>query len=124
MQVRFARHTDRLDEVVRFYRDGLGLREIGRFDDHDGYDGVFLAIPGTETHLEFTTGGSHGPPAPHPETLLVLYVGSSEAVARLSARVGADPVESANPYWQRHGVTLADPDGFRVVLVPGSWPDS
>ena len=42
MQVRFARHTDRLDEVVRFYRDGLGLREIGRFADHDGYDGVFL----------------------------------------------------------------------------------
>jgi len=69
MQVRFARHTDRLDEVVRFYRDGLGLREIGRFADHDGYDGVFLAIPGTETHLEFTTGGSHEPPDPHPSRL-------------------------------------------------------
>lgn len=123
MQARFARHTDRLDEVVHFYRDGLGLREIGRFADHDGYDGVFLAIPGTETHLEFTTGGSHGAPAPHPETLLVLYVGSSEAVAQLCAHVGAEPVEPANPYWQRHGVTLADPDGFRVVLVPGSWPD-
>jgi hypothetical protein len=36
MQARFARHTDRLDEVVRFHRDGLGLREIGRFADDDG----------------------------------------------------------------------------------------
>jgi YycE-like N-terminal domain len=48
MQVRFARHTDRLMDVVGFYRDGLGLPEIGRFENHDGYDGVFLAVPGTD----------------------------------------------------------------------------
>ena len=29
VQVRVARPTDRLDEVVRFYRDGLGLEPIG-----------------------------------------------------------------------------------------------
>ena len=55
MQVRVARHTNRLAEIVSFYRDGLGLREIGHFKDHDGYDGIFLALTGTETHLEFTT---------------------------------------------------------------------
>ena len=121
MQLRVARHTNRLTEVVGFYRDGLGLPEIGRFAGHDGYDGVFLAVPGTETHLEFTTGGAHEPPAPHPETLLVLYLGSDEAVARTAERVGADPVEPANPYWREHGVTLEDPDGFRVVLVPDRW---
>jgi hypothetical protein len=43
MQLRVARHTERLDEVVGFYRDGIGLIEIGGFRDHDGYDGVFLA---------------------------------------------------------------------------------
>lgn len=64
MQVRVARHTDRLAEIVRFYRDGLGLREIGHFEDHDRYDGIFLALTGTETHLEFTTGG--GTPRAHP----------------------------------------------------------
>jgi YycE-like protein len=42
MRLRVARHTNRLDEVVRFYRDDLGLPEIGRFDDHQGYEGVFL----------------------------------------------------------------------------------
>jgi hypothetical protein len=45
MQLRVARHTERLDEVVAFYRDGIGLTEIGGFRDHDGYDGVFLAVP-------------------------------------------------------------------------------
>jgi catechol 2,3-dioxygenase-like lactoylglutathione lyase family enzyme len=124
MQVRFARHTSRLEEVIRFYRDGLGLPEIGRFDGHDGYDGVFLAIPGTDAHLEFTSGGAHPAPVPHPEALLVLYLGSSEAVTETCKRVGAEPVQPANPYWRQHGITLADPDGFRVVLVPDSWSDS
>jgi catechol 2,3-dioxygenase-like lactoylglutathione lyase family enzyme len=121
MQLRIARHTNRLDKVVRFYRDGLGLPEIGRFEDHDGYDAVFLGVPGTEAHLEFTTGGEHAPPAPNPETLMVLYLGSDEAVAEACVRVAAEPVEPANPYWRRHGVTLTDPDGFHVVLVARRW---
>jgi hypothetical protein len=33
MQVRVARHTNRLAKIVPFYRDGLGLREIGHFKD-------------------------------------------------------------------------------------------
>jgi len=28
---------------------------------------------------------------------------------------------TANPFWADHGVTLVDPDGFRVILVPESW---
>jgi catechol 2,3-dioxygenase-like lactoylglutathione lyase family enzyme len=121
MQVRVARHTERLAEVVAFYRDGVGLQEIGGFRDHDGYDGVFLAIPGTEAHLELTAGGGHGAPAPHPETLLVLYLGDDDAVRTAAARIGAEPVAPANPYWRDHGVTFEDPDGFRVVLVPEAW---
>jgi putative acetyltransferase len=120
-QLRVARHTERLDEIVRFYRDGLGLPEIGGFQGHAGYDGVFLAIPGSGAHLEFTSGGGHAPPAPHPESLIVLYVGSTAAVEALVARSGAEPVEPANPYWKAHAVTIADPDGFGVVLVPERW---
>ncbi len=125
LQLRVARHTDRLDELVRFYRDGLGLIEIGGFRDHDGYDGVFLEVPGSGTHLELTSGGGHGPPAPHPESLLVLYLGDAEAVARIAARLGQDPVVPANPYWREHATAFADPDGFQVILVPERWrPDS
>jgi GNAT superfamily N-acetyltransferase/catechol 2,3-dioxygenase-like lactoylglutathione lyase family enzyme len=118
MQLRIARHTERLVHVVRFYRDGLGLTQIGGFRGHDGYDGVFLAVPRTGAHLEFTAGGAHGPPAPHPESLLVLYLGDDSAVQVVVAHLGVHPVAPVNPYWAVHGITVEDPDGFRVVLVP------
>jgi GNAT superfamily N-acetyltransferase/catechol 2,3-dioxygenase-like lactoylglutathione lyase family enzyme len=121
MQLRVARHTERFDEAVRFYRDGLGLTVIGGFRDHGGYDGAFLSVPGTGAHLELTTGGAHGAPAPHPDSLLVLYLGDHTAVQAVVARLGADPVAPSNPYWALHGVTVEDPDGFRVVLVPERW---
>jgi catechol 2,3-dioxygenase-like lactoylglutathione lyase family enzyme len=121
MQLRVARHTERLEEVVRFYRDGIGLTEVGGFRDHDGYDGVFLAVPGTGAHLELTRGGDRGAPSPHPESLLVFYLGDSEAVETVALRLGVDPVPPANPYWGKHGTTFEDPDGFRVVLVPEHW---
>jgi catechol 2,3-dioxygenase-like lactoylglutathione lyase family enzyme len=44
VQVRVARPTDRLEAVVRFYRDGLGLQEIGSFAGHAGYAGVMLGL--------------------------------------------------------------------------------
>ena len=122
MQLRVARHTERLDALVRFYRDGLGLTELGGFNDHDGYEGVFLEVPGTGAHLELTAGGVHGGPVPHPESLLVLYLGDEDAVRTVADRLGADPVAPANPYWAEHGLTFEDPDGFRVVLVPERWP--
>ena len=122
MQLRVARHTDRLHELLAFYRDGLGLTELGGFRDHAGYDGVFLEVPGTGAHLEFTAGGGHPAPEPHPESLLVLYLGDAAAVQAAAARLDAAPVAPANPYWAQHGLTVADPDGFRVVLVPERWP--
>jgi catechol 2,3-dioxygenase-like lactoylglutathione lyase family enzyme len=121
MQLRIARHTERLDAVVRFYRDGLGLAEIGRFRDHAGYDGVFLELPGTGAHLELTAGGGSDAPVPHPESLLVFYLGDPESVQAAATRLGVDPITPANPYWAEHGTTFEDPDGFRVVLVPEQW---
>ncbi len=120
-QLRVARHTERLEEVVGFYRDGLGLVEVGGFRDHDGYDGAFLAVPGTGAHLEFTAGGSHPAPAPNPESLLVLYLRDRLAVDRVAARLESCPVVPANPYWAEHATTFVDPDGFHVVLVPDRW---
>jgi catechol 2,3-dioxygenase-like lactoylglutathione lyase family enzyme len=123
VQVRIARQTGRLDEVVAFYRDGLGLPELSRFVDHEGYCGVMLDLPGTRAHLEFTSTEDIVPPTPHVEDLLVLYLGSRQEVDRLVAQAGVIPVASANPYWDRIGVTILDPDGFRVVLVAEAWPD-
>jgi catechol 2,3-dioxygenase-like lactoylglutathione lyase family enzyme len=117
MELRIARHTDRLDELAAFYRDRVGLREIGRFTHHDGYDGVFLEIPGTGTHLEFTTGGAHRAPEPHPESLLVLYVDSQAEIDAIAERIAQKPVVPTNPYWQANAQTYVDPDGFQLLLA-------
>jgi hypothetical protein len=117
VELRVARHTDRLEEVVAFYRDGVGLPELGRFTDHEGYDGVFLGIPETKSHLEFTTGGDHPPAEPHPESLLVLYVETQEELDAIAARIERSETTPANPYWQRHARAFADPDGYQVLLT-------
>ncbi len=75
-RIRVARPTDRLDEVVRFYTEGLDLKEIGSFEGHAGYDGVLIGLPGSEYQLEFTTHAEGSPGAePSRDNLLVFYVG-------------------------------------------------
>jgi catechol 2,3-dioxygenase-like lactoylglutathione lyase family enzyme len=117
--VRFARPTDKLADVLRFYEDGLGLVRIDSFEDHAGYSGVMLGLPGEEVHLELTTHaeGSQGP-APTRDNLLVLYLRSRTAIDEIEERMrtlGHAPVEPENPYWQ-DDLTFEDPDGWRVVL--------
>lgn len=41
-------------------------------------------------------------------------------VARLLA-AGGSVVSSHNPYWDQWGVTVSDPDGYRLVLCERSW---
>ena len=123
-QVRIARPTDQLEKVVAFYREGLGLRELFRFSEHDGYDGVMLGLPGATYHLEFTQHAAGSPcPAPSADNLLVLYIPDAGELAALRARLeqlGHQPVEPENPYWLDKSVTFEDPDGWRVVLCHSS----
>ncbi|MDQ3804863.1 MAG: VOC family protein [Acidobacteriota bacterium] len=121
VQVRIARPTDRLEEVVAFYRDALGLPQVGSFSGHAGYDGVMIGLPGRDYHLEFTRHAEGSPgPAPSRDNLLVLYVADAAAlertVAKLTAR-GHLPVKPENPFWAARGLTFEDPDGWRVVLM-------
>ncbi len=125
-QVRMARPTDRLAAVIRFYRDGLGLEELGGFQDHEGFDGAMLGLPGAPWHLEFTCQRGHRVgEAPTRDHLLVFYLPEGEAwraaVERLGA-LGHAPVRSYNPYWDRRGLTFEDPDGYRVVLQNAARP--
>jgi len=117
--VRFARPTDRLEDVLRFYEEGLGLRRIDSFDDHAGYSGVMLGLPDEEVHLELTTHAEGSPgPAPTRDNLLVLYMTDGAAIAQIDSRMralGHQPVEPENPYWG-DDLTFEDPDGWRVVL--------
>ena len=124
-KMRVARPTDNLEEVTKFYREGLGFAELYRFEDHDGFDGVMLGVPGAPYHLEFTRAQGHrAGRAPTSDNLLVFYLPDesqwSHAVARLR-RAGYEPVPSFNPYWDREGLTFEDPDGYRVVLQRAAW---
>ncbi|MCQ8127832.1 VOC family protein [Methylomonas rivi] len=119
-QIRIARPTNQLDTVVRFYRDGLGLPVIGSFQNHSGYDGVMLGLPGRNYHLEFIQYASGAPYSrPSAENLLVLYVTDAEQRQKLFANltaVGAKEVNPENPYWLDKSRTFVDPDGWRVVI--------
>lgn len=121
VQVRVARPTNKLKELVRFYCDGLGLKIIGSFEGHAGYSGVMLGLPGRAVHLEFTEHAEGSPcPAPSRDNLLVFYLPDKDAIDRLAERLkslGHAAVEPENPYWAARSLTFEDPDGWRVVLM-------
>ncbi|TYS46712.1 VOC family protein [Bacillus infantis] len=120
VQVRIARPTNQLEKIKQFYGDGLGLKELGGFH-HEGYKGIMYGLPDRQYHLEFTqTDERHELPAPAKDHLLVLYIPDlhklNAAAARLSA-LGYQEAEPENPYWGRGGITIEDPDGWRIVLM-------
>jgi hypothetical protein len=128
-RVRVARPTHRLQALREFYGHCLGLVELGSFEGHAGYSGVFFGLPDAAHHLEFTQHEDGSPcPAPTKDNLLVLYFASAAEVDVLAARLaerGYPAVEPENPYWATAvaSITVEDPDGWRVVLVkPSAGP--
>ena len=126
LKMRVARATNDLPAILRFYRDGLGLQLLAHFEDHAGFDGVMLGVPGETWHLEFTLRHGHtAPRAPGPENLLVLYLPDPlhwQAAKIRMEEHGHVPVSSNNPYWDIRGVTFEDADGYKVVLENAEWP--
>ena len=107
------------------YCQGLGLRVVGSFVDHEGFDGVMLGIAGAGYHFEFTYCRTHPvAPAPTAEDLAVFYLPSladwqSACASMLAA--GFNQVTSFNPYWETRGRTYEDHDGYRIVLQNAEW---
>ena len=123
--MRVARPTDGLAAIVDMYVRGLGLAILAQFTDHDGFDGAILGHPGAPYHIEFTSQRGHRVgTAPTKDHLLVFYVPDrSEWEAGIDRMVeaGFRPVPSYNPYWDAHGRTFEDLDGYRVVLQNAAW---
>ena len=120
-QVRIARPTDQLIEIEKFYCEGIGLKKIGSFQGHAGYTGIMIGLPNASYHLEFTQH-IHGSPCPAPtkDNLLVLYMPNLESIHRIAERLremGYPQVQPENPYWEDKGITIEDPDGWRLVLM-------
>ncbi|WP_100011305.1 VOC family protein [Lentibacillus sediminis] len=124
-QVRIARPTDKFEETIEFYVHGLGLKEIQRFKGHRGYEGVIIGLPDINYHLEFTRHIDGSPcPAPSKDNLLVFYITNKEEIITVYKRLqsmGYKEVDPENGYWKEQGITIEDPDGWRIVLMNRSY---
>jgi len=124
-KLRVARPTDNIEALLPFYRDGLGLDILYRFEGHDGFDGVMLGHSGAPYHFEFTRSHGHAAGrAPTQDNLLVFYLpdlAEWQAAIRRMEDAGFVAVPAFNAYWDRSGRTFEDPDGYRVVIQQTSW---
>lgn len=125
--VRIARPSRDIAVAEHFYVHGLGLQVLHRAaaSGPEEHDLVMLGWPQATWHLELLGGANLSVrPAPTPEDLLVIYLsGPVEAslVTRLE-RAGGRRV-SQGAYWDRWGVTVQDPDGYRLALSSRTWSD-
>lgn len=123
--LRVARPSDNLEALLAFYRDGLGLDVLYRFEDHDGFDGIMLGSQAAPYHFEFTRRHGHvAGRAPTQDNLLIFYLPAKAdwqaAVDRMEL-AGFLAVPAFNAYWDKHGLTFEDSDGYRIVLQNAGW---
>ncbi|GGO40054.1 MULTISPECIES: VOC family protein [Streptomyces] len=128
--IRIARPSRDLAAAERFWVDGLGLDVVYRHEEGDGPGGHALLMvgwPDASWHLELVhESAAPVEPRPTEEDLLVIYVDGEvpqDLLARLEER-GGKRVQSPNPYWNEWGVTVEDPDGYRLVLSTRAWSNS
>lgn len=125
IQFRIARPTNNLEQLKTFYTEALGLKLLGSFEGHAGYDGIMLGMPDKRCHLEFTQYQTKTDlPTPTKENLMVFYFDTSEAYQSANNKIqqmGIKPVEPENPYWKDKSETYEDPDGWRVILFNGVY---
>ena len=124
-KIRIARPTDNLEALISFYEKGLGFEILGRFDGHDGFDGIMFGKKGAPYHFEFTRAHGHqAGRAPTKDNLLVLYFplkSDWDAAVNRMRKAGFASVPAFNPYWHKSGVTFEDADGYRIVFQQGDW---
>jgi catechol 2,3-dioxygenase-like lactoylglutathione lyase family enzyme len=125
--LRIARPSRDLRASERFWVYGLGLQVLFRVDSsaEGGHALLMVGWPDAAWHLELVSDpGGETPPAPTEEDLLVLYLngGVDAGVVRRLVDAGGTRVAARNTYWDEGGITVADPDGYRLVLTSRSWP--
>ena len=119
MTFRFARHTNNLEALKSFYCNVLGLEILGGFENHDGYDGVFIGKPEENWHLEFTKSDEIVAFNFGEEDILVLYPNSKleyEILLEKLQHHSIERIQAKNPYWNENGILFFDPDGYRIAL--------
>lgn len=119
MLFRSARHTNNLEVIIDFYTKILGMEVVGSFKDHDAYDGVFLAYPDSDWHLEFTSSQKKARHSFDVDDCLVFYPTEKTVYERILTQMdqsGLEQILPEYPYWRTHGICIQDPDGFVIII--------
>lgn len=119
MTFRFARHTNDLEQIKSFYIDILGFELLGGFENHNGYDGVFIGKSNENWHLEFTKSEEIVLFDFNEDDNLVFYPNNKMEFDFILNKIQSKKIEfvkAQNPYWNENGKMILDPDGYRVVI--------
>jgi catechol 2,3-dioxygenase-like lactoylglutathione lyase family enzyme len=124
--VRVARPSRDLAAAERFYAHGLGLAVLWRSTERvpGEHDLLMVGPAGGSWHFELTRDPERPlEPAPTVDDLFVVYLGApvEESLVDRLVACGGTRVRAHNPYWDEHGVTVADPDGYGLVLCSRTW---
>jgi lactoylglutathione lyase len=123
MGVKKLLHTryrvDDLERTVRFYKEVLGLLEVGRHKSPRGSELVFLKAPGSEEQIEITYFPKSGPVKVQPDlTHLAFEVDDMDCFVKELAKKGV-PL-SEQPTKSSSGSIFAfidAPEGYEIELI-------
>ena len=119
MKLRIARHTNDLEKIRVFYTTILNLKVLGSFENHDSYDGLFLGNSNFDWHLEFTKTNEIISFNFNEDDLLIFYPECTVEYENIIQNITKNNItflNSKNPYWNKNGKMIEDPDGYKIVI--------
>lgn len=124
--IRIARPTRSVNAAERFWCEGVGLKVLWRTGTEavGGHSLLMVGIVGAPWHLELVENpDTLDANPPSAEDLLVVYRGHPINQTEIQQLIlaGGKVVPARNPYWDKYGITIEDPDGYRLVLSHRTW---
>jgi catechol 2,3-dioxygenase-like lactoylglutathione lyase family enzyme len=119
MTFRFARHTNNLEQIKSFYIDVLGFQLLSGFENHNGYDGIFIGRANENWHLEFTKSEEIVHFNFNDDDIIVFYPKNKidfDLIMNKIQSQNIDFIKAKNPYWNENGKMILDPDGYKIVI--------
>ena len=121
MEFRYARHTNNIKVLVDFYTGILNFEELFAFNNHNGYSGAFVGKPSHDWHLEFTQSDTPSQHSFDEDDVLVFYPKTEIEYIDIVRNIESNKIakiKAKNPFWNENGITIEDPDGFKVIISP------
>ena len=121
MLFRYARHTNDLQALKRFYTEVLDFDLLGEIENHDDYSCIFLGRKNTDWHLEFTQSKEKAAHSFDKDDLLVFYPQTKKEYEELHLKISNNNIlirTAQNPYWNVNGTLIHDPDGYGIIISP------